>query len=209
MAEEEAAPDTNSEGDGLSECVICFTPYDTLFHLPKILSCGHVFCLECLSRITVGSTEPQTLPCPICRSATPVSSKKGPPALSTDRNLLTRLNKSFSCPTPSLRFNRKRGVLYVPQTNSLNISSVSLSVDLGRPPPDPHSPRRLCLLFRSGGCVFYGSIVLIIILTIALILAGVYIFYLLPWRFNSTAGPGMGGNTTVTPNNTTSGTGDR
>ncbi|XP_072287049.1 RING finger protein 225 [Pyxicephalus adspersus] len=206
MAEEEA-PASNPDADGLSECVICFTPYDTLFHLPKILSCGHVFCLECLSRMTVGSTEPETLPCPICRVTTPVSPKKGPPALSTDRNLLTRLNKSLTCPTPSLRFNRKRGLLYVPQTNSVNVSSVSLSVDLGRPPPDRHSPRNWCMLFRSGGCVFYGSIVLIVILTIALILAGVYIFYLLPWRYSGGSSGGMA-NSTVIPHNSTSGFGN-
>ncbi|XP_040262005.1 RING finger protein 225-like [Bufo bufo] len=192
------------EVDEVSECVICFTSYDTLFHLPKVLSCGHVFCLECLSRITVGSTEPQSLPCPICRVPTSVPPKKGPPALSTDKDLLRSLSTSITCPAPSLRFSRKKGRLYVPQNNNLNISSVSLSVDLGRPPPDPHSARGLCQLMRSGGCVFYGSIVLIVVLTVALILAGVYIFYLLPWRYNNALGSQPGGfNETYTPNVTT------
>ncbi|XP_071980008.1 RING finger protein 225 [Engystomops pustulosus] len=202
---EDDPPSSSFDGDGISECVICFTPYDTLFHLPKVLTCGHVFCLECLSRITVGSTEPESLPCPICRVPTSVPPKKGPPALSTDKDLLRRLNRSLTCPAPSLRFSRKKGRLYVPQNNSVNVSSVSLSVDLGRPPPDPHSPRRLCQLMRSGGCVFYGSIILIVALTIALILAGVYIFYLLPWRYNNSAvtpsGPG-GYNQTYTTNTT-------
>ncbi|XP_075692831.1 RING finger protein 225 [Rhinoderma darwinii] len=198
----EDEPPTDLEGDGVSECVICFTSYDTLFHLPKVLSCGHVFCLECLSRITVGSTEPQSLPCPVCRVPTPVPPKKGPPALSTDKDLLRSLNRSLTCPAPSLRFSRKKGRLYVPQNNALNLSSVSLSVDLGRPPPEPHSPRRLCLLMRSGGCVFYGSIILIVALTVALILAGVYIFYLIPWRYSSSSGSG-GYNETYTPNITT------
>ncbi|KAM3910639.1 RING finger protein 225 [Leptodactylus fuscus] len=194
------------DDDGISECVICFTSYDTLFHLPKVLSCGHVFCLECLSRITVGSTEPESLPCPVCRVPTAVPAKKGPPALSTDKDLLRRLDSSPTCPAPSLRFSRKKGRLYVPQHNSLNVSSVSLSVDLGRPPPDPHSPRRLCQLMRSGGCVFYGSIVLILALTVALILAGVYIFYLLPWRLNNTlGGPSAPGFNETYPTNTTSG----
>ncbi|XP_063794373.1 RING finger protein 225-like [Pseudophryne corroboree] len=204
MADEQ--PASSLDGDGLSECVICFTPYDTLFHLPKVLSCGHVFCLECLSRITVGSTAPESLPCPVCREPTSLPKNKGPPALSTDKHLLSRLNKSLTCPVPSLRFNRKRGLLYVPQTNSLNVSSVSLSVDLGRPPPEPHSPRRLCLLFRSGGCIFYGSIVLIVALTVALVLAGVYIFYLLPWHYSNAGNspPGSGnGNNTLSTNNAT------
>lgn len=188
--ENEEPPTPTEDDDGISECVICFTSYDTLFHLPKVLSCGHVFCLECLSRITVGSTEPQSLSCPICRMPTPVPPKKGPPALSTDKDLLRMLNQSLTCPAPSLRFNRKKGRLYVPQNN--NISTVSLSVDLGRPPPAPHSPRRLCQLLRSGGCVFYGSIFLIVVLTVSLILAGVYIFYLLPWRYNNSLGSSSG-----------------
>ncbi|KAG9471612.1 RING finger protein 225 [Eleutherodactylus coqui] len=203
--EEEPPTSAPEEGDGISECVICFTPYDTLFHLPKVLSCGHVFCLECLSRITVGSTEPESLPCPVCRVPTPVPPKKGPPALSTDKDLLNMLNRTLTCPAPSLRFSRKKGRLYVPQSNSLEVNSVSLSVDLGRPPPDPHSPRRLCQLLRTGGCIFYGSIVLIMALTIALILAGVYIFYLLPWRYNMASSSEPGGiNGTYTPNTTSS-----
>ncbi|XP_056397434.1 RING finger protein 225 [Hyla sarda] len=197
---------TAPEGDGISECVICFTPYDTLFHLPKVLSCGHIFCLECLSRITVGSTEPESLSCPICRVPTPVPPKKGPPALSTDRDLLQRLSRSLTCPAPSLRFSRKKGRLYVPQSSSLNIDTDSLSVDLGRPPPAPHSPRGICRYLRSGGCVFYGSIFLVVALTVALILAGIYIFYLLPWRYTnapgSSSGPG-GFNDTYTLNMTT------
>ncbi|XP_075042491.1 RING finger protein 225 [Mixophyes fleayi] len=201
MTDEEAT--SSLDGDGLSECVICFTPYDTLFHLPKVLSCGHIFCLECLSRITVGSTEPESLPCPVCRVPTILPPKKGPPALSTDKDLLSRLSKSLTCPVPSLRFNRKRGLLYVPQTNSVNISSVSLSVDLGRPPPEPHSPRGLCLLMRSGGWIFYGSIILIVVLTVALILAGVYIFYLLPWHYTSSYPATGSANNTLIPNITT------
>ncbi|XP_053329028.1 RING finger protein 225 [Spea bombifrons] len=194
---DEEAPNEASEGDGLSECIICFTPYDTVFHLPKVLSCSHVFCLECLSRITVGSTQPDVLSCPICRLPTSVPPKKGPPGLSTNEELLGKVSKPSSCPVPSLRFSRKRGLLYVHKNNSLHLSTVSLSVDLGRPPPDPRSPRNLCSLLRTGGCIFYGSIAMAILLTIALVLAGVYIFYLVPWNISSNAGgvpSGNGGN---------------
>ncbi|XP_053577842.1 RING finger protein 225-like [Bombina bombina] len=195
-------PNPLSEGDGISECIVCFTPYDALFHLPKILTCGHVFCLECLSRITVGSTEPESIPCPICRKPTPLPPKKGPPALSTDQDLLKSLNKTPSCPIPSLRFSRQRGLLYIEKKNSLNVSTVSLSVDLGRPPPPARSPRNLRSLFRNGGCLFYGSIGAAVFLTIALVLAGVYIFYLVPFSMI-----GGGGNNPPGPNgvNITSG----
>ncbi|KAM8952791.1 RING finger protein 225 [Pelodytes ibericus] len=191
MSEEPPIPVT--DGDGLNECIICFTPYDSLFHLPKILTCGHVFCLECLSRITVGSSKPEALPCPICRLSTSLPPKKGPPGLATDQDMLSTLRKPTSCPIPSLRFSRKRGLLYVPKTNSLQLSTVSLSVDLGRPPPDPRSPRHLCSILRGSGCVFYGSIAMAVFLTIALVLAGVYIFYLVPWNLSNgrpTAGQG-------------------
>ncbi|KAM4696813.1 RING finger protein 225 isoform 1-T2 [Rhinophrynus dorsalis] len=204
-------PTQDVEGDGSSECVICFTPYDNLFHLPKILSCQHVFCLECLSRITVGSSEPNSLPCPICRLPTVLPSKKGPPALSTDNNLLRKVTKPPSSPTPSVRFSRKRGLLYVQNTNPLHLSTISLSVDLGRPPPGPHSARNLRSLLRGGGYIFYGSIGAAILLTIALVLAGVYIFYLVPWNMSNTGASGGGhgisngtvgiGNTTTSPKN--------
>ncbi|KAM4642751.1 RING finger protein 225 [Discoglossus pictus] len=191
----EEPPTQGSDGDGVTECIVCFTPYDALFHLPKLLTCGHVFCLECLSRITVGSTHPDSLPCPICRVPTPLPPKKGPPALSTDRELLKRLNNIPSCPTPSLRFSRQRGLLYVENKNTLNVSSVSLSVDLGQPPPIDRTPHSLRSMVRSGGCLFYGAIGAAILLTVALVLAGVYIFYLVPWSIPNSGGTtGPGGN---------------
>ncbi|KAE8585016.1 hypothetical protein XENTR_v10021198 [Xenopus tropicalis] len=188
-------------GDGSSECIICFTPYDSLFHLPKTLSCKHIFCLECLSRITVGSTQPETLSCPICRLPTSLPPKKGPPALSTDQNLLNSINKPPNSPAPSVRFSRKRGLLYVQKTNSLHVSTISLSVDLGQPAPSPSAARNVRAILRNGGCIFYGSIGAAILLTVALVLAGVYIFYLIPWKM---AGVGIGNaNTTIEPSNTT------
>ncbi|KAG8448511.1 hypothetical protein GDO86_015559 [Hymenochirus boettgeri] len=201
------SPTQELDGDGSSECIICFTPYDSLFHLPKILSCKHVFCLECLSRITVGSTQPDTLSCPICRIPTKLQSKKGPTALSTEHNLLNRINKPPSTPVPSVRFSRKRGLLYVEKSNSLHLSTISLSVDLGQPPPSPRSPQNLRAILRNGGCIFYGAIGAAILLTVALILAGVYIFYLIPWKLSVGAGAGnVNGTNSPTSHNITTAT---
>ncbi|MEE6511346.1 hypothetical protein FKM82_017813 [Ascaphus truei] len=177
-----------AEENSLSECIVCFTSYDALFHLPKLLSCGHVFCLECLSRISVGSPHPDSLPCPICRLPTALLPRRGPLGLSTDQDLLKQMNKS----PPSMRFSRHRGLLYVQKKTSLPLSSISLSVDLGRPPPPPApATRDIRYLFRRGGCIFYGSLGLAVLLTIALILAGVYIFYLVPWNRHREDGQGV------------------
>ena len=65
------------------ECIICFMPYTVEGeHSPKILQCGHTFCLKCLQGILTSANPNSTLdnpasapvigdndriPCPICR----------------------------------------------------------------------------------------------------------------------------------------------
>ncbi|RVE70148.1 hypothetical protein OJAV_G00061460 [Oryzias javanicus] len=79
------------------ECSVCCSPFDNIFRTPKLLDCTHTFCLECLSRLWTISPAPQDLrgeskhlTCPVCRHHTPLP-QEGPPALTTNRQLLCQL----------------------------------------------------------------------------------------------------------------------
>ncbi|NWT63176.1 RN223 protein, partial [Erythrocercus mccallii] len=76
------------------ECSICFNAYDNSFKTPKVLQCSHVFCLECVARLSAAlpphEARERLLPCPFCRRLTDIPSQ-GAPALRTSRELLATL----------------------------------------------------------------------------------------------------------------------
>uniref|UniRef100_A0A8C3S367 Ring finger protein 225 n=1 Tax=Chelydra serpentina TaxID=8475 RepID=A0A8C3S367_CHESE len=180
------------------DCVICFSPYDRLFKVPKVLGCGHIFCLECLARINVSSEQVNAVSCPVCRELTCLPPRKGLPGLPTCRDLLDQLPLAPAAPGSSVRFSRRRGLLYVPGWGTRKgrglalpkpgpaLSTVSLSVDVGRP-----APQGVGRGLRGLGCSswpFAVAVAVAVTLTVGLVISGVYIFFLLPSPYG--LGPG-------------------
>ncbi|KAG5266053.1 hypothetical protein AALO_G00249290 [Alosa alosa] len=66
----------------VSTCLVCTEGYDANWRRPKLLRCGHTFCLSCLSEIArlSGQRRPSMTPgprsgalsCPKCREVTPL-----------------------------------------------------------------------------------------------------------------------------------------
>ncbi|XP_006903099.1 PREDICTED: uncharacterized protein LOC102858087 [Elephantulus edwardii] len=82
------------------ECLICVSPFDGIFKLPKRLDCGHVFCLECLARLSLATAGGgDAVACPVCRAPTRLAPCRGLPSLG--RPLSRRLTLS----SPTWAFN--------------------------------------------------------------------------------------------------------
>nr|XP_057924341.1 RING finger protein 224-like [Doryrhamphus excisus] len=54
------------------ECTICYNHFDVERHVPKMLSCSHTFCLECLEAVYTREGRGWRIGCPLCRHRTPV-----------------------------------------------------------------------------------------------------------------------------------------
>ncbi|XP_046703418.1 RING finger protein 225-like [Silurus meridionalis] len=109
------------------ECAVCFSQFNNVFNTPKVLQCGHTFCLECLARINIKSSQPDSLQCPLCRAYTPVPTL-GLPKLATDIVVLSCLPEAMQR-VYSIHFNRNRG--------KLQLKRIPSSV-----PPSPNRQRR-------------------------------------------------------------------
>lgn len=171
------------------DCDICFTPFDRLFKQPKKLSCGHIFCLECLAHINVSSEDVNAITCPVCRALTSLPARKGLPGLPTPTDLLEQVSP-VPIPPGSVRFDRRRGLLYLPGGGKGGVqigpkpgaNAAGLSVDVGRP-----APRGPGQMLRFSGWPFYVALAVALLVTIALIICGIYIF-LMPTMYVSFGG---------------------
>ncbi|XP_077889139.1 RING finger protein 225 [Ictidomys tridecemlineatus] len=164
------------------ECLICVSPFDGVFKLPKRLDCGHIFCLECLARLSLATAGGgDAVACPVCRAPTRLAPRGGLPALPTQPGLLPRDARAPPPHQGSVRFDRRRGLLYL------------------RPPPPPPGPRKSRgarappppplrlgrplsrrLTLSSPAWVFNAAVALAVLVAAGLVVSGVYIFFLIP-----------------------------
>ncbi|XP_054423812.1 RING finger protein 225 [Pteronotus mesoamericanus] len=168
------------------ECLICVSPFDGVFKLPKRLDCGHVFCLECLARLSLATAGGgDAVACPMCRAPTRLAQRGGLPALPTQAGLLSREARALPARQGSVRFDRRRGLLYLrppPAPGSRKARPV-------RPPPPP--PLRLGrplsrrLTLDSPTWAFNAAVALAVLVTAGLVVSGVYIFFLIPHAASS------------------------
>lgn len=190
-----------------TECAVCFCSYDNVFKTPKLLACGHTFCLECLARINVTSPELKTLSCPVCREVTELPHGQDLPRLGNNEGIIGKLPPDMQRAL-SIRFKRSKGklllknpppssptkptILSLPTKNQdaqatagadLHLSAMeqgvapATMVDVGRPPNRVRG--RLRRLFRSDQC-YYAVVGSIITITVALMLVGILAFVIIP-----------------------------
>ncbi|KAL7832188.1 hypothetical protein AOLI_G00297360 [Acnodon oligacanthus] len=198
-------PEDNLED---TECPVCFCTYDNVFKTPKILACGHTFCLECLARINVSSAEIKTLSCPVCRELTEIRHGRDLPQLGNNEDVFRKLPPQMQR-AQSVRFERSKGKLVLkkpppgssPSKTSLKLPGFDKQQRQVQPGPDlpsgvieegiavvtiidvgrpPNRMRgRLGRVFHSNRC-YYAVVAAIIIVTVALMIVGILTFVVMP-----------------------------
>ncbi|XP_058866914.1 RING finger protein 225-like isoform X1 [Acipenser ruthenus] len=116
------------------DCTVCFCPFDNVFKAPKVLSCHHTFCLECLARMNVSSVENKTLVCPLCREETQLETGKALPDLPNNLELIALSSSPSPSPsTPLLSFSLPISPslpLSIYPSLALHLSHLSLPIPL-------------------------------------------------------------------------------
>lgn len=190
-----------------TECSICFCSYDNIFKTPKVLACGHTFCLECLARINVTSAELKNLPCPVCREVTELRHGRDLPRLDNNQEIIQKLPSQMQR-ARSIRFQRSKGKLMLKHPSSSKPKALSIPTKNPKPPttsnglseaeqgaapsgvlnvgrPPNRTAVRLRRVFRSDQC-FYAVVAVIITITVVIVLVIILAFIL---SSNTARGP--------------------
>ncbi|XP_015230054.1 PREDICTED: uncharacterized protein LOC107084644 [Cyprinodon variegatus] len=179
---DESAPDL--------ECAICFSQFNNVFRCPKMLNCKHTFCLECLARMNVKSSDPNAIQCPLCRGLTPLP-PNGLPKLATDSDVLSYLPAAMQR-VYSIRFVRNKGKLQVKRSSDglgrqgqRSITSVrNRSLDVGLPSPNTGGSGREAggmgdTLFRLTGRPLCRAFLLTSVVMMMVLLTGIITYLLI------------------------------
>ncbi|KAM6148197.1 RING finger protein 225 [Rhynchocyon petersi] len=175
-----------------TECLICVSPFDGVFKLPKQLDCGHIFCLECLARLSLATAGGgDAVACPVCRAPTRLAPRRGLPSLPTRPDLLPR-EARVPPPPGSVRFDRRRGLLYLrpaPPSPGPGPRKARSWRARGPPPPPLRLGRPLSrrLTLSSPSWAFNAAVALAVLVSAGLVVSGVYIFLLIPRAASSAA----------------------
>ncbi|XP_072547625.1 E3 ubiquitin-protein ligase RNF183 [Salminus brasiliensis] len=191
-----------------TECPVCFCSYDNVFKAPKLLACGHTFCLECLARINVTSAEIKTLSCPVCRELTEIRHGRDLPQLGNNEDIFRKLPPQMQ-KAQSVRFERSKGKLVLkkpppgsrPSKKSLHLQGFKKQQREVQPSQDlpsgvmeeglaavtiinvgrpPNRVRgRMGRVFQSNHC-YYALVGSIIVVTVALMIVGILSFVVMP-----------------------------
>ncbi|XP_062872290.1 E3 ubiquitin-protein ligase RNF183 [Trichomycterus rosablanca] len=174
-----------------TECPVCFCSYDNVFKTPKLLPCGHTFCLECLARINVSSVEIKKLSCPVCRELTEIRHGRDLARLGNNEDVFRKLPPQMQ-QAQSVKFERSKGklVLKSPTLASCLFKksvqpvgaveeglSGATTVNVGRPPNRVRG--RFGRMFQSG-YYYYAVVISIVVIAIALIVVGILTFVVMP-----------------------------
>ncbi|XP_012712867.3 E3 ubiquitin-protein ligase RNF152 [Fundulus heteroclitus] len=187
-----AQDDMFDEGGPDLECAICFSQFNNVFRCPKMLNCKHTFCLECLARMNVKSSEPSAIQCPLCRGLTPLP-PLGLPKLATDSTVLSYLPAAMQR-VYSIRFIRNKGKLQVKRNTNgpgrtgrrsvTSLRSVNRSLDVGLPSSSSgdgggESGGLSGVLFRLTGRPLCRALLLTLVVMMMILLTGIIIFLLM------------------------------
>ncbi|XP_068558118.1 RING finger protein 228-like [Cebidichthys violaceus] len=151
-----APPDGTDSSPGEDyECKICYNYFDLDRHVPKLLSCSHTFCLECLNALHFREGRGWRIGCPVCRRRTPVPEYRV-------RNLLddSVLTKSLSLETRAAVDSSNTAV----QTDSAGVSSATS--------PESDAGCQTCkqVAFMTGCvCAIFSFLSMVVLLFLGLI----------------------------------------
>ncbi|XP_026568002.1 probable E3 ubiquitin-protein ligase RNF183 [Pseudonaja textilis] len=131
------AKNVDEEPSSVSECPVCWNAFDNVFRTPKLLRCGHSFCIECLAHLSLIAAAQNQLPCPLCRCLTLLPANQKVTELPTNVPLLHKLGlepKHVILEGRQLCLKEKRKIRYFLRQPRVYTLDLGLDPELGTQP---------------------------------------------------------------------------